>query len=767
MTRAIYLCMVVVICLSSGFAQQSTAGSSATPVNATVPMLMNFSGTLTDTNGKPVSGIVGVTFYLYKDQDGGSPLWMETQNVRPAKTGYYSVMLGSTTSQGLPSDLFVSGEARWLGVQAQGQVEQARVMLLSVPYALKAGDAQTVGGLPPSAFVLAAPSTSPNGQIEQASASRPLPSSAPPPVGSVTGSGTTDFLPLWTGSSTIGNSVLFQSGTGSTAKIGLNTTAPLATLHVKGATIIAGLLTLPATVPATAASGAISQPENIAASSFNSITHAPVNQTFQWKAEPVGNNTANPSATLNLLFGSGTAPVETGFHIAGNGRISFASGQTFPGTGSGTVTQVNTGTGLTGGPITTTGTLAIDTTKVPLLASANTFTGNQSVTGNVSASGTATASTVISDGTVNVDFLGTNTGTGIPGVAFGLAGSGETIASDRSTAGVNPFGLDFYTNHAPRMAVTNGGFLGVGTQNPTYQLEVDATSVANGAVHAIGFSAAQFSGNGGSDGIDSVGGDGDFQSSQSGAIGLMATGGSGIGGGAGVAGFGGSGTKQDAMGGFFLGANTIFGGGGDGVYGSAGSGYAGNFAGDLFVSGAIFAGTKDFKIDHPLDPANKYLVHASVESSEMKNIYDGVVTTDAQGEATVQLPDWFEVLNTDFRYQLTVIGQFAQAIVGRKIQDHQFLIRTNAPNVEVSWQITGVRQDAYAKAHPLVVEEEKDARLRGFYIHPELYGAPPEKQIEWARHPLTMKRIKEMRAKQQATMRATANSVDENRGPGR
>src|SRR5580704_12320966 len=117
-------------------------------------------------------------------------------------------------------------------------------------------------------------------------------------------------------------------------------------------------------------------------------------------------------------------------------------------------------------------------------------------------------------------------------------------------------------------------------------------------------------------------------------------------------------------------------------------------------------------------------------------------------------PEWFAVLNTDFRYQLTVIGQFAQAIIGREIESNRFEIRTNAPNVKVSWQVTGVRQDAYAKANPLVVEQEKDARLRGFYIHPELYGAPREKQIEWARHPQMMKQIQDMRARQLAT-RAT------------
>jgi hypothetical protein len=132
----------------------------------------------------------------------------------------------------------------------------------------------------------------------------------------------------------------------------------------------------------------------------------------------------------------------------------------------------------------------------------------------------------------------------------------------------------------------------------------------------------------------------------------------------------------------------------------------------------------------------------------MMNIYTGNITTDSQGQAMVQLPEWFEALNADFRYQLTVIGQFAQAIVAHEIENNRFEIRTNAPNVKVPWQVTGVRQDSYAKAHPLVVEQQKDARLRGFYIHPDLFGAPAERQIEWARHPQMMKQIQETQARQ-------------------
>src|SRR5579863_6273364 len=167
---------MMLLCSVSGPAQQMAAANA----NGAVPTLVKFNGTLTDVSGKSLSGVVGVTFLLYKDEQGGAPLWMETQNVTPDRNGQYSVMLGSTRSTGLPTDLFASGEARWLGVQPHGQSEQPRVLLLSVPYALKAGDAATVGGLPPSAFVLATPAGT-NSADAVATAASPSPASAPPP----------------------------------------------------------------------------------------------------------------------------------------------------------------------------------------------------------------------------------------------------------------------------------------------------------------------------------------------------------------------------------------------------------------------------------------------------------------------------------------------------------------------------------------------------------------------------------------------------------
>jgi hypothetical protein len=152
------------------------------------------------------------------------------------------------------------------------------------------------------------------------------------------------------------------------------------------------------------------------------------------------------------------------------------------------------------------------------------------------------------------------------------------------------------------------------------------------------------------------------------------------------------------------------------------AGGAAVFLGDVQVVGTLTKSSGSFKIDHPLDPANKYLYHSFVESPDMKNIYDGVVTTDAKGNATVTLPDWFGALNKDFRYQLTVIGDFAQVIISQEIASNQFSIRSDKPNVKVSWQVTGTRQDAYANAHRIQVETDKPLAEQGRYLHPKELG---------------------------------------------
>ena len=164
-------------------------------------------------------------------------------------------------------------------------------------------------------------------------------------------------------------------------------------------------------------------------------------------------------------------------------------------------------------------------------------------------------------------------------------------------------------------------------------------------------------------------------------------------------------------------------------------GFAGDFVGDVRVKGALVKLGGGFTIDHPLDPEHKTLTHSFVESPDRKNIYDGVVTTDRDGLAVVELPEWFEALNRDFRYQLTVIGVFAQAIIDTEIANNRFTIRTDRPNVKVSWQVTGIRHDPWANAHRIEVEKAKPPEEQGLYLAPEVYGKPLERDSFWAKHP--------------------------------
>ena len=193
----------------------------------------------------------------------------------------------------------------------------------------------------------------------------------------------------------------------------------------------------------------------------------------------------------------------------------------------------------------------------------------------------------------------------------------------------------------------------------------------------------------------------------------------------GLVGISAAGTQNSAI----FNGNVFINSGGLTMNGTLNSTGSANFNGNLTVAGSISAGVKDFKVDDPVAPAEKYLVHASIESSEMLNLYSGNVTLDGSGEATVQLPHWMEAENKDFRYQLTCIGGFAPVYIAEKIHGNRFTIAGGKPGMEVSWQIAGVRNDAYAKAHPMTVEEEKPTSERGTYLNPELFGAPESKQI--------------------------------------
>jgi hypothetical protein len=377
---------------------------ATTPSSATVPRLVNFSGRTADAQGKAISGIAGVTFAIYKDQHDGAPVWFEPQNVQADAKGNYTVQLGATMPDGLPLDLFSSGDARWLGVTVNGGQEQSRVLLLSVPYALKAADAETIGGLPPSAFVLAKRAQGITGASAKTAAATPHTSpKSPAPAANpaVTGKGVVDFIPMWDTTSDIVDSLIFQKS----SQIGINTTAPAAMLDVNGKGDVRDTLTL------------------------------------------------FPKGTDSTLAVNGTR-----FKIDQTGKVTFVSSQTFP--GSGTVTSVGLSAPrsdftVSGSPVTKSGTLALNWNVAPTSSntvngivkrdgtgsfSANTVSANSVVSTN---SGSAVSATMTGNLTNVAAVTGIATATG-NGNTFGVEGISSTnngsgtagIASGTSAAGV-------------------------------------------------------------------------------------------------------------------------------------------------------------------------------------------------------------------------------------------------------------------------------------------------------------------------------------------
>ncbi len=351
-------------------------------------------------------------------------------------------------------------------------------------------------------------------------------------------------------------------------------------------------------------------------------------------------------------------------------------------------------------------------TNITIMPSGNTLT--------IAATGLLTGvnhdSTLKGDGTAAMPL-----GLAIPLIITGDVDNGNGVITSTNTAAGGP-GLFTVGGNANAMIGGGSGLLALG-----------GTGGANGAttpggVGMVGFGGSASNGNGGTGGS---------------LIGGVSTAGNG-GDGAFLVGALGVGTGKKGGRGLIA----IPGGGA----GGATPGRAGEFLGDVEVSGNLAKGGGSFKIDHPLDPENKYLYHSFVESPDMMNIYNGNITTDANGDAVVEMPNYFEALNRDFRYQLTVIGQFAQAIVAEKINGNQFRIKTNAANVEVSWQVTGVRHDAYANKHRIPVEEAKPETERGYYIHAEAFGQSEERSLNFVRNPEMMMRLKQQRleAKQKA-----------------
>jgi hypothetical protein len=301
-------------------AMAQTAPLAAT-ASTVVPALVPYSGVALNSDNKPQTVESSVTFLIFKDQTGGEPLWVETQNVAFDPAGHYTVHLGAANPSGLPTNLFATGEARWLEVQVAGAAPQPRVLLATVPYAMKAADAATLGGLPASAFALAG--SAQNVTTSVASGNTPDASSS---TVTTTG-GTSHYVPIFTGTTSIGDSQIYDAGTG----VGIGDVPnKFAKLDVNGEMIMRGNMQVTRAGNATSSKGFPSYGFEFFSSAYNSSTKALDNPFFSLQSEPTGNNTSSPSATFNLLFSNnGAAPAETGLSINSSGIINFANGQTF------------------------------------------------------------------------------------------------------------------------------------------------------------------------------------------------------------------------------------------------------------------------------------------------------------------------------------------------------------------------------------------------------------------------------------------------------
>jgi hypothetical protein len=419
-----------------------------TPIAASaptaVPTLIPYSGLAIGRQGEPLPGDTAITFLIFKEEQGGEPVWMETQTVAVDGSGHYQVQLGAGSPGGMPTTTFASGEGRWLEVQIAGQQAKPRVLLASVPYAMKSAEAETLGGLTAQSFVT---------QAQLASAAQSLAAKASPlitPTVTPTGSGSTNSIPLWTSPTVLGNSVMTQSG----ANINIGSTTTPASLGVYGniSNSASGTYT---NITSTAYNNEAYEGPRIAFNRYEGTLAAPavvkLNDTVGWfdffaydgsvaqraaeftvfvdgtpnsgivpgrfeieTASSTGADTARITAYSNdnvvmsthggsVGIGTGTpaATLEVNGTAKFDGNITFASTQTFPvkGTGGGTITGITTSSPLTGSG--TTGsvalglnenTLASDITPTlessfnsiyPQLSQTNTFSTDQFFNGNV------------------------------------------------------------------------------------------------------------------------------------------------------------------------------------------------------------------------------------------------------------------------------------------------------------------------------------------------------------------------------------------------
>lgn len=431
---------------------------------AIIPQQVQFNGKLPTRIGDTVEA----QFRIYAAPEGGEPLWTEIQHITVGEDGSYSVLLGSATSAGLPQTVFAGGAARWLGVSVERGEEGNRVLLSSVPYAMKSADAESLSGHAATEFVTQTQlaqfieSLAAATQLSQPSEPRLLPPGATPLTNqTLTGSGTTGMIPLWNGTYSQGNSVLSQVGT----SIGINKSAPSATLDVNGTADIEGYLTVEPIAPATTSAAQQSQHFNLAASAWSTVSKGSSLQVFDWVVVPSGNNTSSPSGSLYLQFQSGAGTRNNILHVSSTGVISFASGQTFPGVISSVSANSPVTSSTTNGAVSVglnESTLVSDitpaiannlTSTYAQLGAANVFTQGQQIEGPSSVGGTNNSG--------GAEFVVTNNGDSTSS-AISASNSGEYGTGVAATAS---YGGEAIQAYGQQSAGSIGVFGGLANSN--------------------------------------------------------------------------------------------------------------------------------------------------------------------------------------------------------------------------------------------------------------------------------------------------------------